>query len=173
MHVLRQPMMSVAVAASVSVVALAGSRNVFCTGPGGPVIVIETSRAAIELEMYPADAPKTVEHFVALVKKGLQLCLPRSPRGLPGSSSTQRDPADPRHDETMPCGDGSASGSGHPIGVAEFLRKCAATRKGPLAMAHWAIPKTADSQDLHHARAAAPARRQARRLRAGDYGAAR
>ena len=41
------------------------------TTPGaGPVVVIETSKGTFEFETFPDDAPKTVEHVLALVKKG-------------------------------------------------------------------------------------------------------
>lgn len=36
----------------------------------GPVVTIETTLGIIEMELYPAKAPKTVENFVALAKKG-------------------------------------------------------------------------------------------------------
>jgi hypothetical protein len=37
--------------------------------PGaGPVIVVETMKGTFEFETYPNEAPKTVEHIVALVK---------------------------------------------------------------------------------------------------------
>jgi cyclophilin family peptidyl-prolyl cis-trans isomerase len=35
-----------------------------------PVIVVDTSKGTFEFETYPADAPKTVAHVVALVKRG-------------------------------------------------------------------------------------------------------
>src|SRR3954453_11604496 len=37
-------------------------------GPA-PVIVLETAKGTIEIETFPEDAPKTVEHIVGLVKK--------------------------------------------------------------------------------------------------------
>ena len=40
------------------------------TSPGaGPVVVIETSKGTIEFETYPNEAPKTVAHILALVKR--------------------------------------------------------------------------------------------------------
>jgi peptidyl-prolyl cis-trans isomerase B (cyclophilin B) len=35
-----------------------------------PVIVIETAKGVIEIETFPADAPKSVAHFVELARKG-------------------------------------------------------------------------------------------------------
>src|SRR5215207_11361474 len=34
-----------------------------------PVIVLDTAKGTIEIETFPDDAPKTVEHIVELVKK--------------------------------------------------------------------------------------------------------
>src|SRR5262245_41741061 len=40
------------------------------TSPGaGPVIVVDTEKGSFEFETYPKEAPKTVEHIVALVKR--------------------------------------------------------------------------------------------------------
>src|SRR5262249_23454875 len=38
--------------------------------PAGPVIVFETAKGSIEIEMYPSDAPKSVEHVLDLVRSG-------------------------------------------------------------------------------------------------------
>src|SRR5262245_54805191 len=39
------------------------------TSPGaGPVLVVETVKGSFEIETYPNEAPKTVEHVLALVK---------------------------------------------------------------------------------------------------------
>ncbi|MDO8499404.1 MAG: peptidylprolyl isomerase [bacterium] len=35
-----------------------------------PIVKIETNKGDITLELFPADAPKTVENFVTLAKKG-------------------------------------------------------------------------------------------------------
>src|SRR5678815_109022 len=38
--------------------------------PGaGPIIVFETMKGSFEIETYPNEAPKTVEHILALVKR--------------------------------------------------------------------------------------------------------
>jgi cyclophilin family peptidyl-prolyl cis-trans isomerase len=40
------------------------------TSPGaGPVVVIDTAKGTIEFETYPAEAPKTVEHILTLVRR--------------------------------------------------------------------------------------------------------
>jgi cyclophilin family peptidyl-prolyl cis-trans isomerase len=37
--------------------------------PPAPVIVIETAKGAIEIELFPQDAPKSVDHILGLVRK--------------------------------------------------------------------------------------------------------
>lgn len=37
---------------------------------GAPIVVIDTFKGAIEIETFPKEAPKSVEHFVALAKRG-------------------------------------------------------------------------------------------------------
>ncbi len=39
-------------------------------GPAGPVVILDTAKGVIEIETFPDQAPKSVEHFVALAKKG-------------------------------------------------------------------------------------------------------
>ena len=46
------------------------------TSPGGgSVIVLDTAKGVIEFETYPDEAPKTVAHILALVKRGFYNCL--------------------------------------------------------------------------------------------------
>ena len=37
--------------------------------PRVPILVVETAKGTIEIQTFPADAPKTVEHIVALAKR--------------------------------------------------------------------------------------------------------
>lgn len=39
-------------------------------GPAAPVVVLETVKGVIEIETFPAEAPKAVAHFVDLAKRG-------------------------------------------------------------------------------------------------------
>jgi cyclophilin family peptidyl-prolyl cis-trans isomerase len=39
-------------------------------GSGAPIVVIETAKGVIEIETFPAEAPKAVAHFVDLAKRG-------------------------------------------------------------------------------------------------------
>jgi peptidylprolyl isomerase len=38
--------------------------------PAGPIIVFETAKGPFEIETYPADSPKSVEHLIQLVRDG-------------------------------------------------------------------------------------------------------
>jgi len=52
--------------------------------PGaGPIIVFETVKGTFEMETYPNEAPKTVEHILALVKRNFYNGL-RIHRYVPG-----------------------------------------------------------------------------------------
>ncbi len=55
-----------------AVLALAAAvTNSQTKSPGaGPVLVLETAKGNIEIETYPEEAPKTVAHILALVKRG-------------------------------------------------------------------------------------------------------
>ena len=39
-------------------------------GDAKPVVVMETTKGTIEIELYPAESPKSVENFLAYVKAG-------------------------------------------------------------------------------------------------------
>src|SRR4029077_19190190 len=110
------------------VLCLAGSAQV-----AGPIVVVETSKGTFEFEPYPAEAPKTVAHVVALVKGGFYDGQ-RIHRALPGflvqwGGPRSRDAA--RDDD---WGRGAEASSGTPIGVAEISSKHL-NRRGAVAMA--------------------------------------
>ena len=108
--------------------------------PGaGPVIVIETAKGTIEFETYPADAPKTVEHILALVKRNFYNGQ-RVHRVEPGFVIQFGDPQS--RDMTKRDRWGT-QGSGRSIGAAEVKRRHGV---GSLAIAHRGDPKLGDSQ---------------------------
>lgn len=112
------------------------------TSPGaGPVIVLETAKGVIELETYPDDAPKTVAHIVALVKRGFYNGL-RFHRAEPNFVVQVGDPQSRNMTLVEWWG---RSGSGKPIGVAEISKKRIHVR-GAVAMGHAGSAKDADSQ---------------------------
>ena len=105
----------------------------------GPVLVVETVKGTIEIETYPNEAPKTVEHFVALVKRNFYNGQ-RVHRVVPGFVVQFGDPQ--TRDMTKRDRWGSG-GSGRAIGVAEVKRT---HRVGAVAAAHPKDPRQADSQ---------------------------
>jgi len=112
--------------------------------PAGPppVIVLETAKGTIEIETFPEDAPKTVEHIVALVKKNFY----NGHRFHRTEENFLVQVGDPQsRDMSREAWWGRGPGSGNPIGVAEITKK---RRHGPgtVAMAHVGDPKLADSQ---------------------------
>ena len=105
----------------------------------GPMLVIETAKGTIAIELYPADAPKTVEHVVALAKRNFYNGL-RVHRVEPGFVVQFGDPQ--TRDMTKRALWGTR-GSGRPVGVGELKR---IHRLGSVAMAHGGDPKGADAQ---------------------------
>src|SRR5258707_7875874 len=113
--------------------------------PGaGPVFVVETMKGTIEIETYPNEAPKTVDHILALIKRNFyngQRILRIVPNQLVqfGDSQTR--------DMTKQAwwGRGFDAGSGKSIGVAEFSKK-RLHKVGSVSMAHAGDAREADSQ---------------------------
>jgi peptidyl-prolyl cis-trans isomerase B (cyclophilin B) len=106
---------------------------------GGPVLVVETVKGTVEIQTFPADAPKTVEHIVALAKRNFYNGL-RVHRVVPGFVVQFGDPQ--TRDMTKRDRWGSG-GSGRSIGVAEIKRKHVV---GAVAAAHIGDPRLGDSQ---------------------------
>jgi peptidyl-prolyl cis-trans isomerase B (cyclophilin B) len=105
----------------------------------GPILVVETVKGTIEIQTFPADAPKTVEHIVALAKRNFYNGL-RVHRVEPGFVVQFGDPQ--TRDMTKRDRWGSG-GSGRSIGVAEIKRKHVV---GAVAAAHIGDPRLGDSQ---------------------------
>jgi cyclophilin family peptidyl-prolyl cis-trans isomerase len=107
--------------------------------PGDPIMVIETVKGTIEIELFQKDAPKSVAHIVALIKRSFYRGqrFHRVERGLvqfgdPGTRSMRTQAS---------WGTGN---SGNPIGVAEFSSH--KHIRGAVGLAHGGDPKFADSQ---------------------------
>jgi peptidyl-prolyl cis-trans isomerase B (cyclophilin B) len=110
--------------------------------PGaGPVVVVETTKGTFEFETYPDEAPKTVEHILALVKRNFYNGL-RFHRVEPGFVVQVGDPNSRDYTKRNLWGTG---GSGKPVGVAELSRKRLHVR-GAVAMAHSGNPAQSDAQ---------------------------
>ncbi len=112
--------------------------------PGaGPIVVIETVKGTIELETYPNEAPKTVEHVLALVKRNFYNGQ-RVLRVVPGVVQ-MGDPQTRDMTKRDWWGRGLGAGSGKPIGVGEFSPK-RKHRLGSVGMAHAGNAAEGDSQ---------------------------
>jgi cyclophilin family peptidyl-prolyl cis-trans isomerase len=113
------------------------------TSGAGPVIVVETEKGTFEFETYPKEAPKSVEHIVALVKRNFYNGQ-HIHRVDPGFVIQFGDPAtkDMRNVGSPGYGNGT---SGKPIGVAE-MSPLHRHRLGSVALAHAGNPALADSQ---------------------------
>ena len=100
--------------------------------PGaGPIIVFETVKGTFEVETYPNEAPKSVEHVLALVRRNFYNGL-RVHRLVPGFVVQFGDPQ--TRDMTKRSSWGQR-GSGREIGVAEISPK-RPHRLGAVALAH-------------------------------------
>ena len=107
----------------------------------GPVVVFETAKGTFEMEMYPNEAPKSVEHILTLVKRNFYNGL-RVHRMVPGFVVQFGDPQ--TRDMTKKSLWGTR-GSGKYIGVAEISPK-RPHKLGAVALAHAGDPREGDSQ---------------------------
>src|SRR5450830_1826090 len=110
----------------------------------GPIIVVETTKGTFEVETFQNDAPATVAHVIALVKRGFYDGQ-RIHRALPGFLVQWGDPRSRDLTQESEWGRGPNAGSGTPIGVVEMSRKRLPV-EGAVAMAHPGNPARADSQ---------------------------
>jgi cyclophilin family peptidyl-prolyl cis-trans isomerase len=119
------------------------------TGPAAaqaakPVVVVETTKGTFAFETYPADAPRTVAHVLALVRKGFYDGQ-RVHRAVPGFVVQWGDPRSTDVSQEADWGKGAGASSGDPIGVAEISKKHLHTA-GAVGIAHQGLPARADSQ---------------------------
>jgi cyclophilin family peptidyl-prolyl cis-trans isomerase len=108
--------------------------------PAAPVIVLETAKGTVEIEMYPADAPKTVEMILGLVRNGFY----RGQRFHRVTTDLVQI-GDPQTRDMTKQESWGKLGSGVPVGVSEVSRKHPHVR-GSMGLAHTGDPKYADSQ---------------------------
>ena len=113
--------------------------------PGaGPVFVVETVKGMFEVETYPNEAPKTVDHVLALIKRNFYNGQ-RILRIVPNQLVQFGDPQTRDMTKQAWWGRGFDAGSGRSIGVAEFNKK-RPHRIGSVSMAHPGDAREADSQ---------------------------
>jgi cyclophilin family peptidyl-prolyl cis-trans isomerase len=112
--------------------------------PAGPVIVVETTKGVFAFETYPKDAPKTVAHVLALVRRGFYDGQ-RVHRAIPAFVVQWGDPRSRDAGTEAEWGRGAEATSGQPIGAAEISKKRVHVA-GAVGMAHPGNPSSADSQ---------------------------
>ena len=110
----------------------------------GLVIVVETTKGTFMFETYPREAPKTVAHVVALVRRGFYDGQ-RIHRAIPGLLVQWGDPQSRDAGKEADWGRGPDASSGQPIGTGEISKK-RLHLAGAVAMAHPGTPTRADSQ---------------------------
>ncbi len=121
----------------------AGASTAAAPSPGaGPVIVVDTAKGSFEFETYPEEAPKSVEHILALVKRNFYNGQ-RVHRQEPGFVVQWGDPQS--RDMTKRDMWGRGFGTGRVVGAAEFSKKRTHVR-GAVGMAHNGDATQADCQ---------------------------
>ena len=108
--------------------------------PRDPVLVLETVKGTIEIRLFQSEAPKSVEHMLALVKRSFY-------RGQRFHRVTQSlaQVGDPASRDMSRKGYWGNGNSGNPIGVFEQSKKRTHVR-GTVGLAHSGSPLGADSQ---------------------------
>jgi cyclophilin family peptidyl-prolyl cis-trans isomerase len=113
--------------------------------PGaGPIVVVETVKGTFEFETYPEEAPKAVEHILALVKRNFYngQRIHRVEKGFVVQWGDSRSRDMTKQDQWGRSGGG---GTNRPIGVAEMSPKRLHVR-GAIGLAHAGDPKMSDTQ---------------------------
>ena len=136
-------MRPLALTLALALAALAGLQAQRATAPAAaasPRLVVETAKGTIEIRLFRAEAPKTVEHLLGLVKRNFYRGL-RVHR-VTSSLAQFGDPLTRDMSQRAYWGSG---GSGTRVGVAEFS-KALTHQRGTVAFAHGGLPIMADSQ---------------------------
>jgi cyclophilin family peptidyl-prolyl cis-trans isomerase len=105
-----------------------------------PVLVFETAKGPFEVELFAADAPKSVDHVLALMKRSFY----RGQRFHRVTASLVQF-GDPQSRDMSRRDYWGNGGSGSPIGVFEMSKKYSHVR-GIVGLAHAGNPANADSQ---------------------------
>lgn len=108
--------------------------------PANPVLVFDTAKGSIEIELFASEAPKSVAHLLALMKRNFY----RGQRFHRATVSLAQfgDPQTRDMSRRDYWGNGN---SGSPIGVFEWSKKRTHVR-GAVGLAHSGSPLGADSQ---------------------------
>lgn len=114
-----------------------------------PVIVFETVKGTVEIQLFQAEAPKSVAHILTLMKRGFY----RGQR-FHRVISTLAQVGDPQSRNFTLKDYWGSGNSGSPIGVFELSKKRSHVR-GAVGLAHSGNPLGADSQ-IYIMKAASP-----------------
>ena len=109
-----------------------------------PVVIVETARGQLTIELFAAEAPVSVAHVVALIKQRFYDGV-RVHRALPGFLVQFGDPQSRDDSKRAVWGRGSEAASGKPVGVAEISAK-RLHGVGTVGLSHLGDPARADSQ---------------------------
>jgi len=106
---------------------------------GSPSLTMETAKGTIEIDLYPDDAPESIEHILALVDRNFYrgLRIHRADAALVQFG-------DPTSRDVSRRSFWGRRGSGQPIGVAEFNDH--SHTRGAVSLAHSGNAENADSQ---------------------------
>ena len=125
--------------------------TVWVAGPGAapqakpaatadPVLVFETEKGAIEIQLFASEAPKSVGHLLELMKRSYY----RGQR-FHRVTAAFAQIGDPQSRSMARQASWGSGGSGNPIGVFEYSKKRTHVR-GAVSLAHSGNPLSADSQ---------------------------
>jgi len=108
--------------------------------PDVPVLVLETVKGTIEIQLYRADAPKSVTHLVGLIRRSFYRGQ-RFHRVTPSLVQV----GDPRSRDMSMINYWGSGGSGTAINAFEVVKKYRHVR-GTVGLGHSGNPMAADSQ---------------------------
>lgn len=109
-----------------------------------PRLIVETSKGTFTIETFASDAPKTVDHVVALARNHFYDGQ-RVHRALAGFVVQFGDPQSRDLTKRDIWGLGAAASSGKPVGISEMTPKRTHTA-GAVGLAHMGEPAKGDSQ---------------------------
>ena len=116
-----------------------GSAKPAAAQAASPVMVIETEKGTIEIQLFQSEAPKSVDHLIALVNKSFY----RSQRFHRVETSVVQF-GDPQSRDMTKQGSWGTGSSYNPIGVVELSKR--KNVRGMVGLAHSGNARLADSQ---------------------------
>ena len=123
---------------------VAGSARLRAQIDDGPLVVLDTTQGTVAFVTFPEEAPATVAHVVALVRRGFYDGQ-RFHRAVPGFLVQFGDPASRDLRARERWGLGRDASSGTPVGVAEITKR-RPNLQGAVGLAHMGEPAKGDSQ---------------------------